>query len=51
MQVIVYRLTPSGAKELHTFNIDPSQTTYVIPEKSELGFSFVVDDDNKEQSK
>ena len=47
MKVIVYRLTPSGAKELHTFKIDPSQTTYVIPEKSELGFSFVVDADEE----
>jgi hypothetical protein len=45
MKVTVYRLTPSGAKELHTFKIDPSKTTYVLPENSELGFSFVVDAD------
>ena len=50
MKVTVYRLTPSGAKELHTFRIDPSKTTYVVPEQSELGFSFVVDAD-EEKSK
>jgi hypothetical protein len=44
MQVTVYKVTRAGFDELHRFNIDPTKTSYVHLEKSELGFSFVVDD-------
>lgn len=44
MQVIVYKVTRAGFDELHRFNIDPTKTSYVHLEKSELGFSFVADD-------
>jgi hypothetical protein len=48
MQVIVYKVTRAGFDELHRFKIDPAKTSYVHLEKSELGFSFVADDDDKE---
>ena len=51
MQVTVYRMTPAGGKELHTFKIDPTKTSYVYPEKSEFGFSFVVEGAEKEATK
>ena len=44
MQVIVYKVTRAGFEDLHRFKIDPTKTSYVHLEKSELGFSFVVDD-------
>ena len=47
MQVIVYKVTRAGFEELHKFKIDPTKTSYVHLEKSELGFSFVVDDEKE----
>ena len=50
MQVIVYKVARAGFEDLHRFKIDPTKTSYVHLEKSELGFSFVIDDDDKEQT-
>jgi hypothetical protein len=47
VQVIVYKVTRAGFVELHRFKIDPTKTSYVHLEKSELGFSFVVDDEKE----
>jgi hypothetical protein len=33
-------MTPAGNKELHTFKIDPTKATYVVPEGGKLGFVF-----------